>query len=170
MQKFKFNTRTIVYLAVLVALEIVLNRFLSINTPVVKIGFAFVPIAVAGMLFGPIPAAIVAALADLLGAILFPTGTIFLGITLTAFLKGISWGLFLYKKQSPLNIVLAVLVDQIVLSYFLNSFWLSILMGAPYTSLLATRIVQTAILIPVEFVVVFAISKGLGKYGKRLFA
>ena len=170
MQKFKFNTRTIVYLAVLVALEIVLNRFLSINTPVVKIGFAFVPIAVAGMLFGPIPAAIVAALADLLGAVLFPTGTIFLGITLTAFLKGICWGLFLYKKQSILNIVLAVLVDQIVLSYFLNSFWLSILMGTPYASLLATRIVQTAILIPVELVVVFAISKALGTYGKKLFA
>ncbi len=170
MQKFKFNTRTIVYLAVLVALEIVLNRFLSINTPVVKIGFAFVPIAVAGLLFGPIPAAIVAALADVLGAVLFPTGTIFLGITLTAFLKGINWGLFLNKKQSILNIVLAVLVDQIVLSYFLNSFWLSILMGAPYASLLATRIVQTAILIPVELVVVFAISKALGRYGKRLFA
>ena len=92
MQKFKFNTRNIVYLAVLIALEIVLNRFLSINTPVVKIGFSFVPIAIAGMLFGPIPAAIVAALADLLGAALFPTGTIFLGITLTAFLKGINWG------------------------------------------------------------------------------
>ena len=170
MQKFKFNTRTIVYLAVLVALEIVLNRFLSINTPVVKIGFSFVPIAVAGLMFGPIPAAIVAALADLLGAVLFPTGTIFLGITLTAFLKGINWGLFLYKKQPVLNIVLAVLVDQIVLSYFLNSFWLSILMGAPYASLLATRIVQTAILIPVELVVVFAISKALGRYGKKLFA
>ena len=170
MQKFKFTTRNIVYLAVLIALEIVLNRFLSINTPVVKIGFAFVPIAVAGLLFGPIPAAIVAALADLLGAVLFPTGTIFLGITLTAFLKGISWGLFLHKKQTVPYIVLAVLVDQIVLSYFLNSYWLSILMGAPYASLLATRIVQTAILIPVEFVVVFAITKALGRYGKRLFA
>ena len=165
-----FNTRNLVYLAVLVALEIVLNRFLSINTPVVKIGFSFVPIALAGLMFGPLPAAVVAALADLLGAVLFPTGTIFLGITLTAFLKGISWGLFLHKKQTVANIVLAVLVDQIILSYFLNSFWLSILMGSPYTALLATRIVQTAILIPVEFVVVFAISKGLGRYGKRLFA
>jgi hypothetical protein len=43
-------------------------------------------------------------------------------------------------------------------------------MGSPYTSLLATRIVQTAILIPVEFVVIFAISKAFGKVGKRLFA
>ena len=170
MQKFKFNTRTIVYMAVLVALEIVLNRFLSINTPVVKIGFAFVPIAMAGIMFGPIPAAVVAALADLLGAFLFPTGTIFLGITLTAFLKGICWGLFLYKKQSVPNIIMAVVVDQLVLSYLLNSFWLSILMGTPYTTLLATRIVQTAILVPVEFAVVFAISGALGKFGKKLFA
>ncbi len=165
-----FNTRTVVYLAVLIALEIVLNRFLSINTPVVKIGFSFVPIAIAGMLFGPIPAAVVAALADLLGAILFPTGTIFLGITLTAFLKGISWGLFLHKKQTVSTVVPAVLVDQLVLSYLLNSFWLSILMGTTYKALLATRIVQTAILIPVEFVVVFALSKALGKFGKRLYA
>ena len=165
-----FTTRNIVYLAVLIALEIVLNRFLSINTPVVKIGFAFVPIAIAGMIFGPIPAAIVAALADLLGAILFPNGTIFLGITLTAFLKGISWGLFLHKKQTVATVVPAVLVDQLVLSYVLNSFWLSILMGTPYTALLATRIVQTAILIPVEFVVVFVLSRAIGKFGKRLFA
>ena len=170
MQKFKFNTRNIVYLAVLVALEIVLNRFLSINTPVVKIGFAFVPIAIAGMLFGPVAAAIVAALADLLGAFLFPTGTLFLGITLTAFLKGVNWGLWLQKKQTVATIVPAVLIDQFVLSYILNSFWLSILMGAPYTSLLATRIVQTAILVPVEFVVVFALSKAFGKIGKKMFA
>ena len=170
MQKFKFDTRTVVYLAVLIALEIVLNRFVSINTPVVKIGFAFLPIAVAGIIFGPIPAAIVAAIADLLGAILFPNGTIFLGITLTAFLKGLSWGLFLHKKQTVATIVPAVLVDQIILSYLLNSFWLSILMGTPYKAMLATRIVQTAILIPVEFVVIFAIARVLGKYGKRLFS
>ena len=170
MQKFKFNTRTIVYLAVLVALEIVLNRFLSINTPVVKIGFAFVPIAIAGMLFGPVAAAIVAALADLLGAVLFPTGTLFLGITLTAFLKGVNWGVWLQKKQTVATIVPAVLIDQFVLSYILNSFWLSILMGAPYTSLLATRIVQPAILVPVEFVVVFALSRAFGKIGKKMFA
>ena len=63
-----------------------------------------------------------------------------------------------------------MLIDQLVLSYVLNSFWLSILMGAPYTSLLATRIVQTAILIPIEFVVVFALSKAFGKIGKKMFA
>jgi len=166
----KLNTRMIAYLGVLIALEIVLSRFLSINAANIRIGFSFVPIAVAGILFGPIPAAIVATVADLLGAVLFPTGTLFLGITLTACLKGLSWGLFLHKKQSISNVILAVLVDQIVLSYFLQSFWLSILIGTPYTAQLVARIPQTAILIPVEFVVVFAITKVLNKIGKKLFA
>lgn len=61
----KINTRTIVYLGVLTALEIVLNRFLSINAWNIKIGFNFVPIAVAAILFGPIPAGIVGALGGL---------------------------------------------------------------------------------------------------------
>ena len=35
------NIKKMVHLALLVALEVVLSRFLSINTPVHKIGFAF---------------------------------------------------------------------------------------------------------------------------------
>ena len=60
----KFDTSMIVYIGVLTAMEIVLNRFLSINAWNLKIGFSFVPVAIAGMLFGLLPAAIVAALGD----------------------------------------------------------------------------------------------------------
>ena len=55
----RISVRTITYLALLVALEIVLNRFCSINTMGLKIGFSFVPIVVAANLFGPVPAAAV---------------------------------------------------------------------------------------------------------------
>ena len=58
----KFNTRTLTSLALLTALEIVLSRFLSINAWNIKIGFSFVPIVVAALLFGPLEAGIVAAL------------------------------------------------------------------------------------------------------------
>ena len=77
----RIPVRTIVYLGVLTALEIVLNRFLSINAWNIKIGFSFVPIVVAAILYGPIAAGIVAALCDFLGAILFPIGAYFPGFT-----------------------------------------------------------------------------------------
>ena len=95
MFKIKWNTRTLVTLSILTALEIVLNRFLSINAWNTKIGFSFIPVAVAGMLFGPLGGAVVGALGDLVGAILFPIGAYFPGFTLTAFLTGLVYGLFL---------------------------------------------------------------------------
>ena len=166
----KINTRMIVYLGVLVALEIVLNRFLSINAWNIKIGFAFVPVAVAAILFGPIPAAIVAALGDFLGAILFPIGPYFPGFTRTAALMGVVKGLLLHKEQTLPRIGIAVAIDQLILSFLLNSLWISILYGSPFVPLLGTRIIQCAILVPVQFVVILVISRALGKYGKRLFA
>lgn len=47
------NTKMIVTLGLLAAIEIVLSRFFSINAWNIKIGFSFVPLAVAGMLYGP---------------------------------------------------------------------------------------------------------------------
>ncbi|MBQ8970579.1 MAG: folate family ECF transporter S component [Lachnospiraceae bacterium] len=149
-------------MGVLIAIEIVLSRFLSINAWNLRIGFSFVPIAIAGMLLGPLPAGIVAAVADVLGAILFPTGPFFPGFTLTAFLTGVIWGIFLYRKQTPLRILFAVLINQLILSFLLNSLWISVLYGSPFMPLLATRIIQTAILIPVQFIVIGALMKTLG--------
>ena len=74
----KEDIRRMSYLAMMTALEIVLSRFLSINAWNLKIGFSFVPVVAAAMMFGPISAVIVAALGDFLGAILFPSGPFFM--------------------------------------------------------------------------------------------
>ena len=164
----KFPVRQLVYLGVLTALEIVLSRFLSLNAWNLKIGFSFVPVAAAGMLFGPLSAGVVAALGDLLGAVLFPIGPYFPGFTLTAFLTGLCFGLFLRKTRGPLNVLGAVAVNQLLLSLLLNTFWISVLYGSPYGALLATRAVQCAILGPVQFLVLLLLGRALDKFGRRL--
>lgn len=164
----KPDVRTVVYLGVLTALEIVLNRFLSISAWNIKIGFSFVPIAAAAILFGPLPAGIVAALGDLLGAVLFPIGPYFPGFTLTAFLTGLTFGFFLRKRRTVLTILGAVAVNQLILSLLLNTYWISVLYGSPFVPLLSTRLIQCAILAPVQFVVILLMSGALDKYGKKL--
>ncbi len=158
----------IVYLGVLTAAEIVLSRFLSINAWNLKIGFAFVPVALSAMLFGPLPAAAVAALADLLGAVLFPIGPYFPGFTLTALLIGLLKGVFLYLRQTWTRIAAAVLIDQMLFSFLLNSYWISVCYGSPFVPLLGTRIVQCAILAPVQFIVIWAMAKFLLPVMKRV--
>ena len=157
----KTDTRLLTTLALLTALEVVLSRFLSINTWNLKIGFSFVPIVMAAMLFGPTTAATVAVVADVIGAILFPSGPFFPGFTLTAFLTGLMFGLFLREKQTPLRVAGAVLINQLVLGLLLNTFWISLLYGSAYIPLLFTRIGQCAILIPVQFAVILVLRRAM---------
>ena len=94
MSEQKIGTLTL--MGLLTAVEIVLSRFLSISAWNTKIGFAFVPVVIAAILLGPYRAGIVAALADFLGAVLFPIGAYFPGFTLTAFFMGVIYGLLLH--------------------------------------------------------------------------
>ena len=78
-----FTTHSIALMGLLLAAEIVLSRFCSIATWNIKIGFTFIPLVLSAGLFGPIGAGVLAALADFLGAILFPIGPYFPGFTFT---------------------------------------------------------------------------------------
>lgn len=163
----QYGTKMLVTLGMLVAIEIVLSRFCSISAWNIKIGFSFVPVVVAAVLYGAVPAAVVAALGDFVGAILFPIGPYFPGFTLTAALTGTVFGLFLHRRQTLGRIGGAVAVNQLFLSLLLNTLWISVLYGAPYGPLFLTRIVQTVVLISVQFVVIGVMTKVLGGYGKR---
>ena len=161
----------LVLLAVLTAMEIVLSRFLSINTWNLKIGFSFVPVVVASMLYGPMGGACVAGLGDFLGATLFPIAPFFPGYTLTAVLTGLVFGLLLYKKQTPIRAGLAVGINQLVFSLVLNTFWIFLTnmdssKAAPYFTILTTRIPQCAILIPVQFAAILLIGPALRRIKK----
>lgn len=161
------NTRRLTRLALLLAMEIILSRFCSISAWNIKIGFSFLPVAVAAVLCGPLAAGIVAGLGDFLGAILFPIGAYFPGFTLTAFLTGITLGLFLHKKQSIPRILGAVAVNQLLFSLLLNTLWISMLYGSLYGPLLLTRIVQCAVLGPIQFLTIGVMTKTLTRYAHR---
>ncbi|MGN1346104.1 MAG: folate family ECF transporter S component [Eubacteriales bacterium] len=173
MQLKKNSVRTITYLALLTALQIVLSRFLSINTSGLKIGFAFVPVVVAAILFGPISAAIVNALADFLGAILFPIGPYHPGFTICAALAGILYGLFLYKSDSEAtdlfskpwirrktirffpNVLVPVLVNSLILGLLVNTIWVAMLYGSKtYAGWFLYRLPEYALMVPVRLVLI----------------
>lgn len=163
----KFNTRTLAAIALLTALEIILSRFLSISMWNTKIGFSFLPVVVAAILYGPLAAGTVGALGDFIGAVLFPIGAYFPGFTLTAFLTGLVYGFFLYRKHGWPQIIAAVGINQLILSLLLNTLWISILYGSVYGPLLISRLPQTAILIVVQLICIPAVAKAIARYGKK---
>ena len=163
----KFSTKKIITLGLLVAMDVVLTRFLSLNAWNTRIGFGFVPLVIAAILYGPLPAGIVGALADFIGAILFPTGPYFPGFTFSMFLMGLVFGFLIHKDQAFWKIILAVVITQFVISLFLTTYWIHMLYGAKYVPLLATRVVQSGIISAAQIIVIPIIAQTIKKVGKN---
>ena len=144
-------------IAMLLALRIVLGFFAN----------STLPIAVTGVMFGPIPAAIVGALGDILSFIIAPTGAYFPGFTINGFITGFIYGMFLYKNNvTLLRVVLAWFTNMLCVETFLTAFWLYTLYGGgstPYTVYLTARFISVAVKCIPEIILVFALGKLAGK-------
>lgn len=154
--------------AVLIAVQVVLSRFCSINAWNLKIGLGFLPVMLAGVLYGPVYGAAVGALSDFAGAVLFPIGAYFPGFTLSLALTGVVFGVLVRENTAIWRISLAAVIDQLVLSLAVNSLWISILYGAAYVPLLGTRIVQCALMLPVEILLTGAVVRILPRLRKQV--
>ena len=151
-----FTTKTLVFCALLAALQVVLAR-LIVPMPAVDTRFSIeaVPIVLAGALFGPLPGALVGFTADLVGCLFSPYGynPIF---CLPPILYGVAGGLFrfyLARGCSFWRVLLTYLPAVVLGSVLYQSFALAWVYGADgafWQSLglqLAKRSVQFAITI-----------------------
>ena len=153
MSKNKNNYLTvIVTVALLIALDVILTRFLSIQTPLggaVGVGSAagagLYPRG--GMVFW---GAVTGAVGDILGMIIYPPAEYFPGFTLTALLTGLIFGLLLYRKPVTVpRVLLASAVVCIALNLLLDTLWLDIMYGNSFIALLPARAVKCVINIPI---------------------
>ena len=166
--KSNFSLACNVLTAVMTALSVVLNRFVSIHTEGWTIGFAFVPIVAVAIFCGPIPAAIAGGLADFIGAILFPFGPYFPGFTVVGALMGLIYGIFLHRgKLNWYRLLVPALFNNLVLGLLVNTLWVSILYGSrTYWGWFLYRLPEYAILVPMNLIFIpslFALCKKLGK-------
>jgi ECF transporter S component (folate family) len=152
------NITMLITIAFLIALEIILTRFLSINTPILRMGFGFLPVAMCAILYGPLWAGAAYAIGDILGWMLFPTGPYFPGFTVTAFLTGLTFGLFLYNKPVTwTRVIIPSAIVLVIINLGLDTFWLTILMGKGYLALLPTRIIKVVLALPIQVVLIPAV-------------
>lgn len=149
--KEKNLTYQLIVMALLIALEIILTRFLSLQLPIARIGFGFLPIVIIAVMFGPIKAGICYSVGDVLGMLLFPSGIYFPGFTLSAFITGVLYGLFLYKKEITLKrSFLTAFTVLFTITICLNTLWLVILMGKGFFAILPTRIGEACLMLVVQ--------------------
>ncbi len=125
-EKKRFTTKEISLLGMLIALNIIMAEVckITILPRILELSLGFVPLALSGMLFGLVPTVTLAVVADIIGALLFNAGNFYFGYTLTAFMTGLFYGIFLHKKElSTLRIVICQLLVSLICYAFLNSLW-----------------------------------------------
>lgn len=158
------DLRSLVIIAMLLALRVVLGMFANTTLPffgnAVKLSGAFLPIAVAGAMFGPIPALLVGALGDIISFLLVPTGTYFPGFTISGALTGLIYGFFLYKNQITLSrVIIAWSVNTLAVETFLAAFWLYLLYsggsGKTYSAWLLSRVISQAVKCVPEILLIY---------------
>lgn len=97
-REFK-NLRSVVTVALLVALHTVMALFLSIQvTTSLRISISFLANCIIGCMYGPVMGFAAAGLGDIIQFVLKPTGPYFIGWTINAALAGLIYGCFFYGK------------------------------------------------------------------------
>ena len=125
--KRKVDAHMIAVMGLLIALMVVLSQILGFETSYIKITFSFVPQLIMGMLFGPFWTAVGSSLADIAGMVIFPKSAYFFGFTINAFVGGLIYGYFFYRKEVTLKrAATVVLLNTILITLILFDYFQSI--------------------------------------------
>lgn len=166
------KVRTLTVTGIFIAVSMVIEMF-TIELPFAKLNFAFLAIAVIGMLFGPTVGFMAGLVCDVVGFIAHPTGTFLPVYTLVAGLQGLIYGLCLYYKNDEHRIlidgtditlfvraVIARLLDVLVINLFMNTF-LNLHYGFIHadslTAALTARIAKNLIELGADILLLFVI-------------
>lgn len=162
--KQKVDAYMIAVMGLLIALMVVLSQIFGFETQLLKITFDFIPEVVIAVLFGPWWTGIGAAVADVIGNTLLAKAPFFIGFTLNAFIGGMVYGFFFYKKEITIrNAFLAVLTNSLIISLFLTPLWLSLMYGIPFfdEKLWALRILKAVIMLPTQTLLIYFVGRAL---------
>lgn len=97
------HIRTIVLTGIFIAVSMVIEAN-TIETPFFKINFAFLAIAVIGMLFGPFVGFIAGGACDIVGFLVHPSNGFLPIYVLIAAFQGLIYGIILYHKMDSYSI------------------------------------------------------------------
>ncbi len=146
--------KMVVTMALMIALEIILHRILSIKLPMVQFHLGFLPIAALAVLYGPW-AGLAWGIAEFLGALLFPVGAYFPGFTISSALYGVVLGLFLYRYRYKFwKVVVASVICTIAFSLCMDTFWLVQFFGQGLFAIIPIRLVKAGVLIALQIVLI----------------
>ena len=153
-KKQTWNVKTLVFMALLIAMHLVLTRVLVIDLGAYRISVGSVTTILAGLWLGPIAGGVCGLCADIIGC--FMKGyAVNPFITVAAILWGVlpalARPLFANKKKTGQTVVIciSIVITAILSSLVLTTAGLVIMLGYNFYAIMPGRLVQFVIMIPI---------------------
>jgi len=170
-----FSVRSMILVAIFIAMQIVLSRFLGIQVNEgLRISFESIPIFLAGLWLGPIHGIVVAFLSDILGTILSGYGVYFPLLTVGPIFMALSSGLIgktICRKEPSVRtgwvlffFVIAVeTVNSLLYGCWALSQYYSIILGRemPFSVLFIARIATKPLTIIADAILVAGLHRAM---------
>ena len=155
----------VVILGLLTGLAVLLSYIFAIQTPFVRITFGFLPIAIAGSLYGPWKAGLVGAMDNLIGTAIIGTSIFFPGFTLSDFLTGWIFGYFLSGKKVKFPYVcIPFFLVMVLIHLGLNTLWLVLYYDKAASAIFVSRLIKNVICFPMEVGLFLIVYKAVSKW------
>ena len=160
-------------LSAMMAALFVAVSFLDIYIPgtqnMSRISFAFIAMALTAKLCGPIPAALVGAVGDILQNLLFPKGPLNPGITLCAFLIGLIFGIAFYKEKTGIvRCIIAMCPVSILVETLLKTYVLKVTFHWRFSEALILRAPGIAVSFVIMIVICYLVFKTVDRFNLKV--
>lgn len=159
------KSKKILLCALFISSCVVLGRILSIRTTMITIGFSFVPIMLGAIILGPKYSIFISTISDIIGALLFPTGSYFFGFTITSFFTGLIYGLLLYRKKFKMDkgfiirLIISTILVTLILNGGLNTIWIIMINKSASKVILPIRISKQLVMAPIKVFTILSLCK-----------
>ncbi len=152
-ERQKWNTQTLVFLALLIAMHLVLTRLVAIDLGFCRITVGSVCTILAGLWFGPLAGGVCGLCSDLLGCFIKGYAVNPL-ITTAAILWGVVPALFSVwatgsRKRKAAVLCAGVAVCSVLSTLVFTTAGLVLMNGYPLLGILPARLLQWAVMMPV---------------------
>ena len=178
------DIRALTVTGMFIAISMIIEKF-TINLTFTKINFAFLAIAVIGMLTGPVMGFTAGLICDIVGYLANPDGGFLPIYTLVAGLQGLIYGICLYRKQEHfllfgqnetvslmIRAVIARLLDVGIINLCLNT-WLNMHYGfipkQAFSAAIYTRLLKNLLELAADIPLLFFILPVMLMTYKRAF-
>lgn len=167
----RLSTGRLVLLGMMIALNVLLGRFSIQVTGEIRVSvLGFLPIALSGMLMGPMYGAMTGAAGDIINYLLFTHvwGPYFPGYTLTALLSGAWYGLVLKGRKVTWLLAAIAIVPVILIGEMgLNSVWVWLMYRNTFWANLPMRLLTNAIECPIKMALLVFLARGMERFPQK---